>query len=314
MIDLTGVGGVWTAAVLPFHPDGTIDRDGFRDFVGWNTSHTGVNAVVVNAHASESGALEDHEYELLIEDARAGAAPGVAVVSGVMRENGHEAARLTARAERAGADAVLLFPPEGFAIGAPLKPQMYVDFVRRVADSTALPICYFQRPVRTGAGLASEGLRQLCAAVPQIIAVKEGSDDVFAYEQNVAALAELDRPVSVLTSNNRWLFGTLALGGNGVLSGVASVVPELLHTIVDALGRSDLPAAREANARLLPLISVFYRAPLIDMHNRMKAALHEMGVIGHAGVREPLIAVPPAERDEIVAALRAARIGAGHAR
>lgn len=306
MIDLRSTGGVWTAAILPLRPDGSIDRASFRSFVEWNAGHDGVNAIVVNGHASETGALDEREYEQLISDAREAVPDGVGVVSGVMAESAAAAASIGQRAMRAGADALLLFPPEGFVLGAAARPEMFERFVATVAEHTEAQICYFQRPVDRGAGLSAETLRSICEAVPSVIAIKEGSDSMFAYEQNLAVLRDLDREVTVLTSNNRWLFGTLALGGTGVLSGSASVIPGRLHRILMAIAANDLETARAVNRSILPLIEVFYRAPLIDMHSRMKFALTCMGIIPAATVREPLVELPAAERAQIERAVCAA--------
>lgn len=306
MIDLRNTGGVWTAAILPLEPDGAIDREVFRSFVGWNARHEGVNAIVVNGHASETGALDEREYEQLIEDARAAVPDGVGVVSGVMAESAAAAADIGRRAMRAGADALLLFPPEGFVLGASARPEMFHRFVATVAERTEAQICYFQRPVDRGSGVSAETLRDICEAVPSVIAIKEGSDSMFAYEQNLAALRELDREVTVLTSNNRWLFGTLALGGTGVLSGSASVIPGRLHRILADIAANDLDSARAVNRSILPLIEVFYRVPLIDMHSRMKFALTCMGIIPDATVREPLVELTAEERVQISDAVREA--------
>jgi 4-hydroxy-tetrahydrodipicolinate synthase len=139
-----------------------------------------------------------------------------------------------------------------------------------------------------------------------VVAVKEGSADMAAYERNVRALSALENPVPVLSSNNTWLMPSLAVGGDGILSGSSSVVAALHVQLWRAMQAGDLPAARAVNDRLYPLVQVFYRDPFIDMHTRMKEALVMLGVLGSATVRPPLMPIGKEERDEIRGALQAA--------
>lgn len=308
MRDLRGVGGVWTAGILPFRADGRIDGDAFQSFLAWNCGHEGVNAIVVNAHASEYASARDEEYETVIGLARAVAQDaGVAVVSGVSAEDGAKAARWAERAAEAGADAILLFPPEGFGLGGPLRPRMYVDYVGEALGSGVEQVCYFQRPV-SRAGLRPDDLVELCSRFEQIVAIKEGSDDVETYAHNVELIAQLDRPVSILSSNNRALFATLAVGGEGVLTGSASVIPGHFARMIGQLAQDRISAARETHRDVSPLLRALYLDPLIDMHTRMKTALQLMGVIPSDAVRPPLQPVSSTERETLRRALGHARL------
>ena len=111
----------------------------------------------------------------------------------------------------------------------------------------------------------------------------------------------------MLTSNNTWLLASLALGGDGILSGIGSVAPGVLVEMHEAMARGDLSAARRANDRLRPLVRIFYRGPSIDMHNRMKTALHLMGLLPNPVPRAQLLAIGAQEWEQI----RRAPVAAG---
>jgi 4-hydroxy-tetrahydrodipicolinate synthase len=113
--------------------------------------------------------------------------------------------------------------------------------------------------------------------------------------------------VNVLTTHSAWLFSSLALGPNGLLSGSGSVIADLQAKLFPAVQDNDMAAAKRLNDRIEPLMRVFYADPFVDMHNRMKEALVLLGKLPRAVVRPPLVKI---ERSEI-AAIRAALIESG---
>jgi 4-hydroxy-tetrahydrodipicolinate synthase len=307
-MDLRGVGGVWPAVLTPFEPGGAIDDGALAAHLAHLAATPGVNAVVVNGHAGEVTSLDRAERTHVIETARRVAGPAVGVVAGVIADDTRRARQLARDAESAGADAILLFPPALFSLGARLRPEMARAFVGDVAEATALPLVLFQLAASSGLGHTRETLVALCDEVRSVIAVKEGSDDPVTYEGNLRALRALSRHVTVLTTNNAWLLSSLAVGGDGILSGMGSVAADVHVDLYRAVKAGDVDAARRANDRLFPLTQAFYRPPLLDMHNRMKTALHLLGRLPHPTVRPPLLPLPPAEVVTISAALAAAGI------
>lgn len=308
-MDLTGIGGIWPASLTPFAPDGTadgkIDEASLRSHLAQLAGTPGVRALVVNGHAGEATSLDRAERRQVVQVARQVAGGRVGVVAGIVAEDTRGACALARDAAEAGADALLLFPPLLFAQGAAMRPEMVLRFVRAVAEATPLPIVLFQLSMASGLGYSTELLLQLCREVPSVIAVKEGSDIPATYEANLHALRGLGRPVTVLTTNNGWLMASLAYGGDGILSGIGSVAPGLLAELLAASQRGDVATARQVQERLLPLTRVFYRRPGLDMHNRMKTALHLLGLLPHPDPRPPLLPITPAEREEIRQALLA---------
>ena len=109
--------------------------------------------------------------------------------------------------------------------------------------------------------------------------------------------------MNVLTTHSAWLFSSLVLGCNGLLSGSGSVIPDLQAELFRAVQGNDLAAAKQLNDRIYPLARVFYAEPWADMHNRMKEALVLLGRLPRAVVRPPLVKLSRAEIDRIRAAL-----------
>lgn len=302
---ITGVGGVWPATLTPFRPDGAIDDAALAAHVGEVAATPGVRAVVVNGHAGETSSLRRAERAHVVRVA-VGAAGRVPVVAGVVAEDTRDACDLASDAAGAGASGLLLFPPLLFAGGAALRPDMASRFVADVARASPLPIVLFQLSRASGLAFPTESLARLCAEVPGIVAVKDGTDVPEVYEDNLRALRRLARPPMVLATNNTWLMASLVYGADGILSGLGSVAAPLLVELHAAVAAGDLAAARAVNDRLVPLCRAFYRAPYLDAHNRMKTALHLLGRLPHPDPRAPLLPPDADERIRIRAALVAA--------
>lgn len=297
------LGGIWPASLTPFDRSGAIDSTALRSHLSDLARTAGVRAVVVNGHAGEATSLSRDERREVVTAACVTLGRDTPVVAGIVAESTREATLLARDARDGGADAVLLFPPAVLAGAGARRAEMALAHVRAVADASGLPIVLFQLSVASGHGFTTELLVRLCREVDGIVAVKEGSDEPARYEDNLAALRRLDRKVAVLTTNNTWLMASLAYGADGILSGIGSVASPILAELFDAMRRGDLPAARAANARLLPLVRLFYGAPACDMHNRMKTALNLMGKLTRPDPRPPLLPIGAEERARIAEAL-----------
>src|SRR4029077_16229659 len=100
-----------------------------------------------------------------------------------------------------------------------------------------------------------------------------------------------------------WLFASLVLGCNGLLSGSGSVIPDLQVQLFQAVQADDLAEAGRLNDRIEPLSRCFYAEPWTDMHNRMKEALVLLGRLPRAVVRPPLVKLGRVEIERVRAAL-----------
>jgi 4-hydroxy-tetrahydrodipicolinate synthase len=180
---------------------------------------------------------------------------------------------------------------------------MALAHFERIADASDLPIIVFQYPLATGQGYPRDTLLKMVEQVPTIRAIKDWAGNVPQHEMHIRTLQSLPRPVNVLSTHSAWLFSSLVLGCNGLLSGSGSVIADLQARLFDAVQRNDLAAARALNDRIYPLARVFYAEPWADMHNRMKEALVLLGRLPRAVVRPPLVKLARPEIERIREAL-----------
>ncbi len=302
--------GIMPANILPFTADLAIDEPAYRRHLSWLADTRGVTGIVANGHAAEVSSLtrEERTRALVIAlDEVAGRCP---VIVGVYSDGTQEAVELARDAKRVGAAGVLVFPPTVFMWGAQLKPEMVLRHFSEIAAGADLPIVVFEYPPASAIGYAPETLARL-AQIPQVVAVKDWSNEIVALEANLRALRATGRPVALLSAFTMSLMASFLLGADGAISGMGSVTADFQAELFEACQKGDLDGARRINDRLAPLVRVFYAPPFVDMHNRMKEALVLLGRIPAAHVRPPLTAVSATEREAIRAALVASGLLTG---
>jgi len=303
--------GVIPAVLLPFTDDLAIDEKGFRKHLSDVAATDGLSAVTVNAHSTEVASCSFDEQRRVLDITQNEVGDRLPVVNGVWADGSIEAARLARMADRAGASALLVFPPAPFTLGQ--SPTMAIEHFKRIAGATALPLIAFQYPLATGQGYPRDTLLKMVKEVPTIRAIKDWAGNVPQHEMQIRELQSLKRPVNVLTTHSAWLLSSLVLGCNGLLSGSGSVIPDLQAALFRAIRANDLAEARRLNDRIYPLARAFYADPWADMHNRMKEALVLLGRLPRAVVRPPLVKLGRAEIDCIRSALVAAGLLSGKA-
>jgi 4-hydroxy-tetrahydrodipicolinate synthase len=297
--------GVIPAVLLPFENDLSIDEPNFRKHLRDVAAVEGLSAMTINAHSTEVASCTFDEQRRVLDIAQDEIGDRLPLINGIWADGSIEAARLAKMAEAGGASALLVFPPAPFTLGQ--NSAMALAHFRRIADATDLPLIAFQYPLATGQGYPKETLLKLCEEIPTIRAIKDWIGNVPHHEWHINTLQNLKRPVNVLTTHSSWLFGSLVLGCNGLLSGSGSVIADLQARLFCAVQANDLGEAKRLNERIEPTARVFYADPFVDMHNRMKEALVLLGKLPRAVVRPPLVKIERAE----IARIRQALIEAG---
>jgi 4-hydroxy-tetrahydrodipicolinate synthase len=292
--------GVIPAALLPFNEDLSIDEASYRSHLRDIAAVPGISAITVNAHASEVASCSFDEQQRVLALTQDEIGARLPIVNGIYSEGPFEAARLAKKAHAGGASALLVFPTGVYTFGQ--RPEMAVDYFRRIADASDLPLILFQYPLAGGQGYPLDTLTRIMDAVPTVRAIKDWSANPQLHERQIRVLQARTPEVVVLSTHSAWLLSSLVLGCKGLLSGSGSVIADLQAQLFRAVQANDLATARKLNDRIWPTAEVFYTEPWVDMHNRMKEALVLLGKLPRAVVRPPLVKI---ESTEIVLIRRA---------
>ena len=280
--------GVIPATLVAFHQDFQIDIEASRKHLRDVAAVDGLNAITVNGHASEIHAFTLNEQQRLLAESLQEVGDSLPLVNGVYADGSHAAIAVAKMAENEGASALLVFPPNSMSMGGQLCPDMAINHFRMIASATDLPLILFQYPASTGLGYPFETMLRIFEEVPKIVAIKDWCNDPMLHERHIRTFQSLPRRVNVLSTHSSWLMASLSMKPAGLLSGAGSVIADLQVELFTAMQRNDLALARTVNDRIYPLAQAFYRAPFLDMHNRMKECLVLLGRLDEAVVRPPL--------------------------
>lgn len=294
--------GIMPANLLPFDLDYSIHERDYRRHLSWLADVPGVTAIVCNGHAAEVSSLTRKERRQALAIALDEVGSSIPLITGIYTDSTLEAIEMARDAKSEGASGLLIFPPSLFMWGAQLRPEMVYRHFALITEAVDLPVVAFQYPPVSGIGYNPDTLVKL-TEIPQIVAIKEWSNDIVAFERNLHAIRATKRPVAILSSFTMSLFASFVLGADGAISGMGAVAADFQVELFDLVQRGDIDAARRLNDRLLPLVRVFYAQPFLDMHNRMKEALAILGRIESAVVRPPLQPIGEDERKLIRLAL-----------
>ena len=296
--------GVIPAVLLPFFDDLSIDESSYRKHLRDVASVKGISALTTNAHSTEVASCTFDEQRRVLEITQDEVGAQLPIVNGIYADGSMEAQRLAKMAHEGGASALLVFPSAIYTFGQ--KPDMAVEHFKRIAEVTDLPLIAFQYPLAGGQGYPLSTLIKMIEAVPTLAAIKDWCGNAQLADRQIRALQTRTPQVNVLSTHSAWLFSSLVLGCNGLLSGSGSVIADLQAQLFEAVQSKDLTLAQNIHNRIYQTAEVFYADPFVDMHNRMKQALVLLGKIPRAVVRPPLTKISEAEIQRIKQALIAA--------
>ena len=296
--------GVIPAVLLPFNDDFSIDEASYRAHLRDVASVQGISAITTNAHSTEAASCSFDEQQRVLAITQDEIGERLPIVNGIYADGSLEAQRLAKMAHAGGASALLVFPSAIYAMGQ--RPEMAIEHFKRVAEVTDLPLIAFQYPASGSQGYPLPTLIRMIEAVPSIRAIKDWCGNAQLADRQIRALQTRNPPVNVLSTHSAWLFSSLVLGCNGLLSGSGSVIADLQAQLYQAVRSDDLALARRVHERIYHTAEVFYADPPVDMHNRMKEALVLMGKLPRAVVRPPLVKIAAPEIERIRQALIAA--------
>lgn len=289
--------GVLAFPITPYSPDGSVDVDAVRANAGWLVG-SGMNAIVAPSGTGELYSLTPDESAAVVEATVEAALGRVPVVAGV-GIGPRVAAESARRAERAGADAILVLPP----YYAHPDPDALIDYYRHVADATTLGVAIY---ARDSAAFAPAQLERLAVEVPHLIAFKDGRGDVRLFQrlrEHVSARLGSDRLAWLCGAGDDMVGPYFAAGAEGFTSSLACFWPEASLELLRLARGGDLAALARYHERVVrPIYELRQRRRGYEV-SVMKAAMELLGY--PAGpVRPPLADLLPDERAELRAILR----------
>jgi 4-hydroxy-tetrahydrodipicolinate synthase len=273
------------AIVTPFDADGGLDLEAFARLLELHVA-AGTEAIVVAGSTGESVALEEAEFQRLLEFALERLAGRLPVIAGCGAPATHKSLKLLRIAESTGAAAVLVVTP---SYNRPTQEGLFRHYAT-LADQARLPLLMYNVPGRTGCDLLPQTVARLVGH-GSVAGIKESRPEV---ERMQALLALRGPGFVVLSGDDPTATRALLAGADGVVSVVANVCPGPFRVLVDLARAGRVEEAQALDAQFLPL----YRGVGLESNPiPAKWLLYRLGLIG-PGLRLPLVELSEALRGE----------------
>jgi 4-hydroxy-tetrahydrodipicolinate synthase len=281
--------GSIVAIVTPFK-EGRVDEDAYRELIEVQINN-GTSALVPCGTTGESATLDVKEHNRVIDMTVEAVRKRVPVIAGTGGNSTSEAIELTEHAKKAGADATLQVTPY---YNKPTQEGLYQHF-KAIAKAVPLPQVLYNVPGRTGTNMLPETVARL-AELPEIVAIKEASGSLGQMAEVYHLAGD---KITLLSGDDNLTLPVLSIGGKGVVSVVANIVPKDNADMIRAWDEGNVELARKLFYKLLPLCqAMFYETNPIPV----KTSLALMGKIREE-LRLPLVPMAPANRDKLKKAL-----------
>mgnify|MGYP000739972243 CR=1 FL=1 len=256
------------ALVTPFKEDGSIDEERLRFLINWHIKNKS-DAILVCGTTGESATLTHKEHKEVIKIAVEEAKGRIPIIAGAGSNSTNEALELAQFSKKVGADAILVITPY---YNKPTQEGLYQHY-RKIAKEVKLPLIIYNVPSRTGINISPQTVARLYKECKNIVGIKEASG---CLDQITKIMTLVDRRFILLSGSDEITLPILSVGGRGVISVVANVMPRKTHDLVESFLKGNYEKAKKLQLYLYDLIkALFIETNPIPV----KTALGLMGLI-----------------------------------
>lgn len=248
------------------------------------------DAIIICGTTGEASTMPDEEHLGAIEYTVKKVNKRIPVIAGTGSNDTAHAIELTKRAEELGADGILSVTPY---YNKTTQKGLIAHF-SAIANAVKIPVILYNVPSRTGMSFNIDTLKEL-AKTENIVAVKEASGNISYMAKVAAEVPEL----YIYSGNDDMIVPSLSLGGKGVISVVANILPEETHNICEYYFNGDVQKSRDLQLKMLDLINTLF----IEVNPvPIKTAMNLLG-FNAGNLRMPLIDMDGANLEKLKKAL-----------
>jgi len=290
-MDIRNLTGSIVALVTPFNDDGSVNFDKLGELIEMHIANK-TDAVLVLGTTGESSTMTHEEDNAVCEYAVKKAAGRIPIIAGSGSNCTQTMIEKSVSYEKLGADGLLIISPY---YNKANDEGMYQHF-KMVADAVNIPCILYNVPGRTGCSISESVVKRL-KDHPNIMGIKEASG-------NMSYTAKIARHISdnfrLYCGNDDIVVPTLALGGSGVISVSANIIPKETHDMVCDFLNGDTESAAKSQLKYLDFINALF----IEVNPiPVKEAMNLLGM-NVGGFRFPLCAMADENRDKLALTMK----------
>ena len=284
--------GAGVALITPFHEDGSVNYEKLKEILEEQIAE-GTDAIVAVGTTGEAATLTEDEHIEVVAHTVKVVNHRIPVIAGTGSNCTATAVDLSQRAEKAGADGLLLVTPY---YNKATQKGLYAHY-KAIADAVSIPCILYNVPGRTGMKIEPKTMADLYYNVKNIVGVKEATGDVGATSE---LMRLVDEDFLLYSGEDGIIVPLLSIGGSGVISVLSNVAPKETAEICKKWFAGDVKGAWEEQKRALPLIhSLFMEVNPIPV----KAGMNLQGkAVG--GLRLPLTEMEEAHQEVLKEEMR----------
>ena len=272
--------GSIVALVTPFTKKGALDEKTLERLVEFHIKN-GTDGIVPCGTTGESATLNYAEHERVIDICISVSKKRIPIIAGTGSNSTQEAIELSLYAQKAGADGLLLVSPY---YNKPTQKGLYLHF-KTIADKVDLPIILYNIASRTAVNIEPETVARLSEDCKNIVAIKEASGSL---EQMARIIALCGKKLTMLSGDDSLTLPLMAIGGEGIISVVANIIPSDVKAMVVQFCEGNLKEAKRLHYQMLSLVkAMFIETNPIPVKTAM----------GLMGLCEPLLRLPMCEME-----------------
>ncbi len=270
--------GSAVAMITPFK-NGAVDFTAFTRLIELQIA-SGTDAIVAVATTGEGSTLSMDEklsvLQFVVERVN-GRVPVIAASGG---NNTEKVIELSRSAEAIGADALLVVTP----YYNKTTQAGLVAHYSEIADNVDLPIIVYNVPSRTGLNVQPATMAEMMRR-GNIVGIKEASGNI----EQIVNLAAMCPECDIYSGNDDHVLPVLSIGGKGVISTIANVMPNAMHALCEAYFKGDTNLAREIQIQMIPL----WKAAFCEVNPIPVKAMMGLMKLCEPDVRLPLVPLSP---------------------
>lgn len=240
--------GSGVAIVTPFTKDG-VDFDKLGELIEFQIENK-TDSIIICGTTGEASTMPDEEHKSAIEYTVKKVAGRVPVIAGTGSNDTKHCIELSCEAEKLGADGLLIVTP----YYNKTTQNGLIKHFTMVANSVNVPIILYNVPSRTGLSFTIDTLKKL-SKIDNIIGIKEASGNIAYVAQIIAACGD---DLDIYSGNDDMIVPVLSLGGKGVISVVANILPEDTHNIIEKYISGDVKGSCKLQLDMLNLIDALF--------------------------------------------------------
>lgn len=242
--------GSGVALVTPFNEDGSVNYDQLKDLVEYHIAHK-TDAIIICGTTGEASTMSEEEHMDVVAKCVEFVNKRIPVVAGTGSNCTETAIKLSKEAQEIGADGLLIVTPyyNKATQGGLIKHYT------AIAESVDLPIIMYNVPSRTGCNIQPATAVTLAKNVKNIVGIKEASGNI----AQVVKLAQLaDGCIDIYSGNDDQVVPLLSLGGKGVISVTANIIPEDVHDMVQKYLDGDVAGSLALQLKSIELCDAMF--------------------------------------------------------